>query len=67
MPTERKITPLLAIRHHCVACSGGVHREVRECVIIDCPLYEYRMGKNPHRSENHKSADTTISKGTPDA
>jgi hypothetical protein len=22
--------------------------EVRRCAIIDCPLWPYRMGKNPH-------------------
>ena len=36
-----------AIRAHCVECSGGLTAEVRECVIVDCALYPFRMGKRP--------------------
>ena len=36
---------LRAIRKKCIECSGMSYTEVRECPIIDCPLYEYRMGK----------------------
>ena len=24
-------------------------KEVRECVMLDCPLYPYRLGKSPNR------------------
>jgi len=44
-----KMTPLKAIRKKCLDCSGYSKKEVRECPIIDCPLYPYRMGKNPAR------------------
>ena len=30
-------------------CSGDSIKEVRECVIPECNLYLYRMGKNPSR------------------
>ena len=30
-------------------CSGWSQKEVRLCVIPDCPLYPYRSGKNPSR------------------
>jgi hypothetical protein len=42
-----KMTPLRAIRAHCIDCSGYSKPEVRKCVCPDCPLYQYRMGKNP--------------------
>lgn len=41
--------PLKAIRLKCVDCSGGSRSEVALCVIPDCPLYPYRMGRNPFR------------------
>ena len=34
-----------AIRAHCIECSGGVTKEVKECVIPDCTLYPFRMGR----------------------
>lgn len=48
MNEARKITPLRAIRARCLECSGGSTAEVRECVIPSCPLYPFRMGKNPN-------------------
>ena len=47
-----KQTPLRAIKKHCLECSGYEKKQVRECVIKDCVLYEYRQGKNPHRKGN---------------
>lgn len=41
------LTPIKAIRAHCIECSGGAKKEVRECPIENCPLYPYRMGKRP--------------------
>lgn len=40
--------PLLKIiREKCLDCCVGKHSEVRLCHITDCPLWPYRMGKNP--------------------
>jgi hypothetical protein len=36
-----------AIRAHCVECSGGMISEVKGCVIPDCSLYPFRMGRRP--------------------
>ncbi|MGK9369691.1 hypothetical protein ACSSWA_12375 [Melioribacter sp. Ez-97] len=47
--TKMHLTPVKAIKKHCFDCSGGSKKEVRECIITDCPLYLYRMGKNPNR------------------
>lgn len=43
------LTPVKAIKKHCLDCSGGFKKEVRECIIQDCPLYPFRLGKNPNR------------------
>lgn len=51
MPEEDQkiLTPLRAIRTKCIDCSAGSMKEVRECVMLDCPLYPYRLGKSPNR------------------
>lgn len=46
---QKILTPLRAIRAKCVDCSAGSMKEVRECVMLDCPLYPYRLGKSPNR------------------
>lgn len=45
----KNTTPLKSIRQHCLECSGGSRLEVRKCNIENCPLYVYRLGKNPKR------------------
>ncbi len=45
-----KLTPLRAIKKHCLECSGYEKKEVRECKITDCVLFEYRLGNNPKRT-----------------
>ena len=50
MPSTKKpSTPMRAIRSKCLDCSGGSSNEVRECVIPECPLFAYRLGRNPNR------------------
>ena len=44
-----KSTPVKAIRAKCLECSNYQPKEVRNCLITDCPLYPFRMGKNPNR------------------
>ena len=41
---------LKAIRAKCLDCSGGIQSEVRDCLVRRCPLYPFRMGKNPWRA-----------------
>lgn len=38
---------LKAIREKCIDCSCYKPSEVRLCATIKCPLWPYRMGKNP--------------------
>ncbi len=48
MESEQKpTTPLRAIKMFCVECFGGSAREVSRCTSYNCPLYEFRKGKNP--------------------
>lgn len=42
-----KLTPMKAIRKKCLDCCAGQIVEVRECMIKNCPLWRYRMGKRP--------------------
>ena len=36
-----------SLRRQCLVCAENA-AEVRRCVIIDCPIWPYRMGRNPH-------------------
>lgn len=46
------LTPLKAIRKHCLECSGDSFKHARECHLRDCPLWPYRMGHRPRKGEN---------------
>lgn len=71
-----RLSPVKAIRKFCVQCMGGQTREVKKCTAKKCPLYFFRMGKNPNRAgmggrpkstpisaQNHREAKTTAPKG----
>jgi hypothetical protein len=47
-------TPIKSIREHCIECSAGSLGEVLNCVITDCVLYPFRLGKNPNRKRKEK-------------
>jgi hypothetical protein len=38
------VAPLKMIRLKCLECSGNQFKEVRFCVITDCPLWFFRFG-----------------------
>ena len=40
-------SPIKAIRAKCVDCCAGDMSEVRKCVATGCPLWPFRMGRNP--------------------
>ena len=48
-------TPLKAIREKCLDCCCYQLAEVRECGAERCPLYPFRMGKNPYRIKRQLS------------
>jgi hypothetical protein len=41
---------LKIIRQFCVHCMGGAPSLVRECPSKTCPVWSYRMGRNPKRA-----------------
>ena len=41
-------TPIKAIRKKCLDCTCGQVKEIRECTVIKCALYPYRLGKRPN-------------------
>ena len=45
----RGSSPLRAIRAYCLWCCETAP-EVKVCESRDCPLYQYRLGKNPARA-----------------
>lgn len=48
---QHNLSPLKAIRANCLECSGNVPKEVKNCIIPNCPMYQYRMGFNLNRSK----------------
>jgi hypothetical protein len=44
------MSPMEAIRSHCLDCCAGSAHEVRCCVAMACPSWPFRTGKNPWRS-----------------
>ena len=43
-------TPIKAIRKKCLDCTCGQLVEIRECPVINCSLYPYRMGRRPDQT-----------------
>lgn len=48
---SKSLTPMKAIRAKCLDCCCGQYGEVKSCTCIDCPLYNFRLGKNPNRKK----------------
>jgi len=44
---ECKTSPLKAIKEKCLDCCCGQKNEVKLCPVKECPLWPFRMGKNP--------------------
>ena len=48
---KENINVLRAIRLKCYDCSSYQSNEVRDCIVTTCPLYPFRLGKNPFRKK----------------
>lgn len=57
-------TPLKAIRAKCLDCSGDSANEVKLCTIEWCPLYPFRLGKNPNRKGIGGNINQSVGRGT---
>ena len=50
--------PVKAIREFCVdVCFCGSARGVKECTSTGCPLYAFRLGKNPYRTKREMTEE----------
>ena len=54
-PKKQK-KPLKAIREFCIECMGGRENDgylkhIKNCVSLDCALFDFRFGKNPHHKQ----------------
>ena len=49
--------PVKAIRAFCMGCSGDSTAEVKNCPVYKCPLYPFRMGKNPYRQRREMTKE----------
>lgn len=52
MEDEKTTSPIKAIRAKCLDCCCDQRDEVKLCPATTCPLWPFRMGKNPNRSRN---------------
>lgn len=48
---DKRIPPLRAIRLKCLDCCCGSSNEIKNCAVVECPLYLYREGKDPFRAK----------------
>jgi hypothetical protein len=46
---HKPMSPLQALRAHCLDCCAGSAQEVANCMALRCPSWPYRMGTNPYR------------------
>ena len=53
------------IRKHCLWCMGGSSKLVQDCSTRTCPLFSYRLGKNPAMAG--RRIDRGFKKATPRA
>ena len=66
---EYKHNPVKAIREKCLDCCGGSTLEVKECTAENCPIYPFRLGKNPFRQKRELTEEQrrTLTASEPDA
>lgn len=61
MLMPNKPTPLKAIKLFCATCADGP-REAAICKTVDCPLWDFRNGKNPHKKGNPLGNPSSLEK-----
>jgi hypothetical protein len=59
-PATGGATPLEALRQACVECCNGSYAEVRACAATACPLWLFRLGRNPTAAERPASVEQAI-------
>jgi len=46
-----ELTPIRAIRRKCLECSCYSYDEIKNCLVELCPLWPFRLGKDPSRKK----------------
>ena len=41
---------LKAVRNNCHECACGSVKEIADCMMVECPMFAFRMGKDPFPS-----------------
>lgn len=54
---DYETNPVKAIRKKCLDCSCGSNNEVKECLVTTCPIYPFRLGKNPFRQKREMTEE----------
>lgn len=60
---EYKTNPVKAIREKCLDCCCGSTTEVKECTVSQCPIYPFRLGKNPFRQKREMTEEQKMAVG----
>lgn len=59
-PVNNSLTPLKAVRRHCVDCCCGNVAEPAQCSATGCPLWLFRFGRKPTPDEREVVAEVTL-------
>lgn len=57
MEGKKQTNPTKVIREKCLDCCCGSANEVRLCTAERCPLWPWRMGKNPYRKKVERTEE----------
>lgn len=57
MEIQYQKNPVKAIRAKCIDCCGGMMSMVQDCGIPSCPIYPFRLGKNPFRTRKEMTEE----------
>lgn len=65
---KRRISALKSIRLKCMDCCIGQVSEIRACGVVNCPLWNWRLGINPFSEKGKKNPfyNTTFFAGLED-
>lgn len=48
-------TPIEAIRQKCLDCCSNEMQEIKGCMVLDCPIWKFRLGLHPFTEKNSKN------------
>lgn len=54
MEEKKRLNRRLSIKKYCLECCGN-REEIKNCVSVNCSLYEYRQGETPKTPKLSKS------------